>query len=131
MKDQEEALRIAKKLGYPVVVKASAGGGGKGIKVAHNDGKLISAFLTAQAEAEAAFANREVYIEKYIKEPRHIEVQIMADSFGNMIHLGERDCSVQRNHQKLIEETPAPGFDAKLRRKIGETAIKIAKRRIF
>ncbi|HXV27541.1 MAG TPA: acetyl-CoA carboxylase biotin carboxylase subunit [bacterium] len=127
VQDQEEALRTAKKLGYPVIVKAVAGGGGKGIKVAHNDGRLISAFLTAQAEAEAAFGNREVYIEKCIKEPRHIEVQILADSRGNIIHLGERDCSVQRHHQKLIEESPAPGFHAKLRRKIGEAAIKAAK----
>ncbi len=127
VKTQEEALRIAKKFGYPVVCKASAGGGGKGIKVAHNDGKLITAFLTAQAEAEAAFGNRDVYLEKYLKEPRHIEVQIMADSRGNMVHLGERDCSVQRRHQKLIEESPAPGFGGKLRRRIGEAAIKAAK----
>ena len=124
---QEEALSLAKKFGYPVIVKASAGGGGKGIKVAHNDGKLISAFLNAQAEAEAAFGNRDVYIEKYIREPRHIEVQIIADGFGNMVHLGERDCSVQRNHQKLIEESPAPGVSSSLRRKIGEAAIRAAR----
>lgn len=104
IKNQEEALKLAKKFGYPVAIKATAGGGGKGIKVAHNDGKLINAFLTAQSEAEAAFGNREVYMEKYIKDPRHIEIQILADSYGNMIHLGERDCSVQRRHQKLIEE---------------------------
>jgi acetyl-CoA carboxylase biotin carboxylase subunit len=127
IKTQEEALRIAKKFGYPVAVKAVAGGGGKGIKVAHNDGKLISAFLTAQAEAEAAFGNREVYIEKYLKEPRHIEVQILADSAGNVIHLGERDCSVQRRHQKLIEESPAPNVNPKIRRKIGEAAVRAAK----
>ncbi|HCM42165.1 MAG TPA: acetyl-CoA carboxylase biotin carboxylase subunit [Candidatus Omnitrophota bacterium] len=124
---QEEALTLAKKFGYPVVIKASAGGGGKGIKVAHNDGKLISAFLNAQAEAEAAFANRDVYIEKYIREPRHIEVQILADSHGNVLHLGERDCSVQRNHQKLIEESPAPGMSTSLRKKMGEAAIRAAK----
>lgn len=127
VKDQEEALRLAKKLGYPVIIKASAGGGGKGIKIAHNDGKLISAFLTAQTEAEAAFGNGEVYIEKCIEEPRHIEVQIMADSHGNVVHLGERDCSVQRRHQKLIEESPAPGLDPKIRKKIGEAAIRAAK----
>ncbi len=125
--DQEDALRLAKKLSYPVIVKASAGGGGKGIKIAHNDGKLISAFLTAQAEAQAAFGNGEVYIEKYIEEPRHIEVQIIADSFGNVVHLGERDCSVQRRHQKLIEESPAPGLSSKVRKKLGEAATRAAK----
>ncbi len=127
IKNQEEALRLAKKFGYPVVCKASAGGGGKGIKVAHNDGKLISAFLTAQAEAEAAFGNRDVYIEKYLKEPRHVEIQILSDGRGNIIHLGERDCSVQRRHQKLIEEAPAPNLSLKLRRKIGEAAVRSAK----
>lgn len=124
---KEEALKLAKKFGYPVMIKAAAGGGGKGIKPAHNDGKLVSAFMTARAEAEAAFGNGEVYIEKLIREPRHIEVQIMADEFGNVIHLGERDCSVQRRHQKLIEESPAPGFNEKLRKRIGEAAVKAAK----
>ena len=127
VKDQDEAFRLAKKFGYPVIIKAAAGGGGKGMRVAHNDGKLISAFLTAQAEAEAAFGNRSVYIEKYVKEPRHIEVQILADSHGNVIHLGERDCSIQRRHQKLIEECPAPNLNEKLRRRIGETAVRAAK----
>ena len=127
VKDQEEALRLSKKLGYPVIVKASAGGGGKGIKIAHNDGKLISAFLTAQTEAEAAFGNGDIYIEKFVEEPRHIEVQIMGDRFGNIVHLGERDCSTQRRHQKLIEESPAPGISAKMRRRIGEAAIRAAK----
>lgn len=127
VKDQEEAFRLAKKFGYPVIIKAAAGGGGKGMKVAHNDGKFISAFLTAQAEAEAAFGNRSVYIEKYVKEPRHIEVQILADRYGNIIHLGERDCSIQRRHQKLVEECPAPSLPEKLRRRIGETAVKVAK----
>src|SRR3989338_1139599 len=114
IKDQHEALRVAKKLGYPVIIKAKAGGGGKGIKVAHNDGKLVNAFLTAQAEAEAAFAEREVYIEKFVTEPRHIEVQVLGDSHGSVIHLGERDCSVQRRHQKLIEEAPAPSLPKSL-----------------
>lgn len=127
VENQEEALRLAKKFGYPVAIKAAAGGGGKGIKIAHNDGKLISAFLTAQAEAEAAFGNRECYIEKYIKEPRHIEVQVMADSHGNVIHLGERDCSVQRRHQKLIEECPAPRVSSKVKKKMYEAAIKVTK----
>ena len=127
IKDQDEAFRLAKKFGYPVIIKASAGGGGKGMKVAHNDGKLISAFLTAQAEAEAAFGNRNVYMEKYLKEPRHVEVQIFADSHGNVVHLGERDCSIQRNHQKLLEESPAPHLGEKLRKKLGETAVKVAR----
>ena len=127
VKDQDEAFRLAKKFGYPVMIKATAGGGGKGMKVAHNDGKLINAFLTAQAEAEAAFGDRSVYIEKYVKDPRHIEVQILADSHGNILHLGERDCSIQRRHQKLIEECPAPGLGEKLRRRIGETAVRVAK----
>lgn len=127
VKDQDEAFRLAKKFGYPVIIKASAGGGGKGMKVAHNDGKLISAFLTAQAEAEAAFGNRSVYMEKYLKEPRHVEVQILADSHGNVIHLGERDCSIQRNHQKLLEESPAPHLGEKLRRKLCEMAVKVAR----
>jgi len=127
VKDQDEAFRLAKKFGYPVIIKAAAGGGGKGMKVAHNDGKLISAFLTAQAEAEAAFGNRAVYIEKYVREPRHIEIQVLADSHGSFLHLGERDCSIQRRHQKLIEECPAPGLTEKLKRRIGEAAVKVAK----
>ena len=127
IKDQHEALRVAKKLGYPVIIKAKAGGGGKGIKVAHNDGKLVNAFLTAQAEAEAAFADREVYIEKFVTEPRHIEVQVLGDSHGSVIHLGERDCSVQRRHQKLIEEAPAPSLPKSLRKKIREAAVRVAR----
>ncbi|MBU1862265.1 MAG: acetyl-CoA carboxylase biotin carboxylase subunit [Candidatus Omnitrophica bacterium] len=125
--DQQEALKTAKRLGYPVIIKAKAGGGGKGMKVAHNDGKLISAFLTAQAEAEAAFGSPDVYLEKYIKEPRHVEFQILGDRYGHIVHLGERDCTIQRRHQKLIEETPSPAIDSRLRRKMGETAIKAAK----
>lgn len=125
--DQNEALQVAKKLGYPVIIKAKAGGGGKGMKIAHNDGKLISAFMTAQAEAEAAFGEPDLYIEKFIKEPRHIEIQILADSKGHVVHLGERDCTIQRRYQKLIEETPSPVLDKRTRRKMGECAIKIAK----
>ncbi|MFC1809314.1 acetyl-CoA carboxylase biotin carboxylase subunit [Candidatus Omnitrophota bacterium] len=127
VKDQNEALKVAKKLGYPVIIKAKAGGGGKGMKIAHNDGKLISAFLTAQAEAEAAFGEPDLYIEKYIKEPRHIEIQILADRRGHVIHLGERDCTIQRRYQKLLEETPSPVLDKRMRRKMGECAIRIAK----
>ena len=127
IEDQAEALRTANKLGYPVIIKAKAGGGGKGMKVAHNDGKLVNAFLTAQAEAEAAFGDRGVYIEKYISEPRHIEFQILADRHGNTVHLGARDCSVQRRHQKLIEEAPAPAVSKRLMKQMGETAVRAAK----
>jgi acetyl-CoA carboxylase biotin carboxylase subunit len=123
----EEALKLAKKYGYPVIIKAKAGGGGKGMRIAHNDGKLISAFMTAQTEAEKAFGNKEVYLEKYLQGPRHIEVQILADSKGNVIQLGERDCSLQRRHQKLLEESPSPALDAKVRKQLGEWAIRAAK----
>ena len=125
--DQAEALRVANKMGYPVIIKAKAGGGGKGMKVAHNDGKLVNAFLTAQAEAEAAFGDRGVYIERYITEPRHIEFQILADRHGTVIHLGARDCSVQRRHQKLIEESPAPAVSKRLMKQMGEMAVRAAK----
>src|SRR3989338_2260599 len=104
IKTKEEALKTAKKIGYPVIIKASAGGGGKGMRVCHNDISLISSFTMAQNEAEAPFGNPSVYIEKYISEPRHIEFQIIADEHGNVIHAGERDCSIQRRHQKLLEE---------------------------
>lgn len=127
VKTKEEALKIAQKIKYPVIIKATAGGGGRGMRVAHNDVRLISAFMTAQAEAEAAFANPDVYIEKYIEHPRHVEIQLMADEYGNIVYLGERDCTVQRRHQKLIEESPSPAVDAKLRKKMGEMAVKGAK----
>lgn len=127
VKDKNEAIKIAKRLKYPVIIKAAAGGGGKGMRICHNDVRLVSALLTAQAEAEAAFGNSDVYIEKYFSRPRHIEFQIVADNFGEIIHLGERDCTVQRRHQKLIEEAPSPAIDAKLRKHMGETAVKAAK----
>ncbi len=127
VKDQNAALKVAKALGYPIIIKAKAGGGGKGMKVAHNDGSLVNAFLTAQAEAEAAFGEPELYIEKFIKEPRHIEIQILADSRGHVLHLGERDCTIQRRYQKLLEETPSPVLDRRMRRKMGECAVKIAR----
>jgi len=120
---KEEALKIAKSIKYPVIIKAVAGGGGKGMRVAHNDVRLVSAFMTAQAEADASFGNPNVYIEKYIEKPKHVEIQILADEHGNVIHLGERDCTIQRRHQKLIEETPSTSVDAKLRKKIGEAAV--------
>jgi len=127
IKNKEEAIKTAKKIGYPVIIKASAGGGGKGMRICHNDIRLVSALMTAQAEAEANFGNSNVYIEKYIEKPRHIEVQILADKFGHIVHLGERDCSIQRRHQKLLEESPSPIVDAKLRKRLGELAIKGAK----
>lgn len=127
IKTKEEALKLAKKIRYPVIIKATAGGGGKGMRVCHSDVSLISSLTMAQTEAEASFGNPDVYIEKYIKNPRHIEIQILADHHGNIIHLGERDCSIQRRHQKLLEESPSPALNAKLRKKMGEMAVKGAK----
>ncbi|MDP6685989.1 MAG: acetyl-CoA carboxylase biotin carboxylase subunit [Candidatus Omnitrophota bacterium] len=127
VKTKEDAIKIAKKLKYPVIIKASAGGGGKGMRVCHNDVRLVSSFMTAQQEAEASFGNPNLYLEKYIERPRHIEVQILADKHGHIIHLGERDCTIQRRHQKLIEECPSPALDSKQRKKIGEMAMKAAK----
>ena len=127
VKSKEEALRIAHRIKYPVIIKAAAGGGGKGMRVCHNDVRLISALMTAQAEAEASFGNPDVYIEKYVDEPRHIEFQIVADNYGRIVHLRERDCSIQRRHQKLLEESPSPALDSKLRKKMGEMAIRGAK----
>ncbi len=127
VKMKEEALKIAKQIGYPIIIKAAAGGGGKGMRVAHNDVRLISAFMTAQAEADAAFGVPDVYIEKYIEKPRHVEIQVIGDNYGHVVSLGERDCSVQRRHQKLIEESPSPVVDAKLRKKMGEMAVRGAK----
>jgi len=121
---KQEALDLAKQIGYPLILKAKAGGGGKGMRVCHSDVRLVSALLTAQSEAEAAFGDSEVYIEKFIENPRHIEVQIAADNYGNAIYLGERDCSIQRRHQKIIEETPSPAIDARLRKKLGEFCLK-------
>ena len=127
IKNKEEAIKTARRIGYPVIIKAAAGGGGKGMRVCHNDVRLISSLITARAEAEASFGNPNVYIEKYIEKPRHIEIQILADNHGHIIHLGERDCSIQRRHQKLLEEAPSVTVDAKLRRRLGELAVKAAK----
>ncbi len=127
VKDKDEALKIAKKIKYPVIIKAAAGGGGRGMRVCHNEVRLVSALMTAQHEAEKAFGNSAVYIEKYLEKSRHIEFQILADSHGNTVHLYERDCSIQRRHQKLLEEAPSPSVDWKLRKKMGDMAVKAAK----
>ena len=127
VKNKEEALKIAKSIGYPVIIKAAAGGGGKGMRICHNDLTLISSLMTAQTEAEANFGNPNVYIEKYIEKPRHVEIQLLADKYNHIVHLGERDCSIQRRHQKLLEESPSPAVDLKLRKRLGEVALRGAK----
>ena len=127
VKNKDDALKIAKRISYPIIIKAAAGGGGKGMRVCHNDISLVSGLMTAQAEAEASFGNSNVYIEKYIERPRHIEIQLLADKYGHIIYLGERDCSIQRRHQKLIEESPSPAVDSKLRKRLGEAAEKAAR----
>ena len=122
----DEAIALSQKIGYPVMVKASGGGGGRGIRVCLNEAMLREDFPIAKAEAGAAFGNTELYIEKFIERPRHIEFQIVADKFGNIAHLGERECTIQRRYQKLIEESPAPGLSADLRKTMGEAAIRAA-----
>ncbi len=124
--DDRTALAAAEEYGYPVMVKASAGGGGRGMRAAADANQLIAGLAMARAEAEAAFGDGTVYMEKAIMKPRHIEVQILGDKDGNIVHLGERDCSIQRRHQKLIEESPSPAVDDKLRQKLGETAVNAA-----
>ena len=123
----EEAIRIAGEIGYPIIIKATAGGGGRGMKVVHSPASLPNAFAAARSEAQAGFGNPDVYIEKYCERPRHVEIQIMADKHGNVIHLGERDCSIQRRHQKLIEEAPCPVLSPELRKKMGDCAVAAAK----
>ena len=124
---EEKALKLAKDIGYPVIVKATAGGGGRGMRVVRMPSELANAVKTAQREAEAAFGVPDVYIEKYVESPRHIEFQILGDQFGNVIHLGERECSIQRRHQKLIEESPSPALTEKMRKKMGSVVIDAAK----
>jgi len=125
--DENAAKSLARKIGFPVVIKATAGGGGRGMRIAHSEEEFANLLKTARAEAEAAFGNPEVYIEKFIEEPRHIEIQILADGSGNVIHLGERDCSIQRRYQKLVEESPSPALNDRLRKKMGQAAVRVAK----
>src|SRR6478609_5931655 len=122
--NEAAALKVAKDMGFPVLIKATAGGGGRGMKVANNAQELPIAFATARSEAKAAFGNDSVYIEKYLQKPRHIEIQVFGDGQGNAIHLGERDCSLQRRHQKVWEEAPSPALNAESRKKIGDIAAK-------
>jgi acetyl-CoA carboxylase biotin carboxylase subunit len=127
IESEKDALNEARQVGYPVVIKASAGGGGRGMRVAHNDISLVNAYLAARAEAEAAFSDSSVYMEKFIRNPRHVEVQVLGDHSGNVIHLGERDCSLQRRHQKLIEEAPCPVIEKNTRKRMGEAAKRLCK----
>ena len=125
--DINKAKKICKKMGYPVIIKATAGGGGKGMRIVNHESELEENIFLCKAEAQKFFGNADVYIEKYLKNPRHIEVQILADKFGNVVYLGERDCSIQRRHQKLLEEAPSPAVGEKVREKLGRTAAKVAK----
>src|SRR6267142_2556255 len=126
--DTKEIVRIARKVGYPVIIKAAGGGGGRGMRVVHTEAALLNAVTMTRAEAQAAFANAAVYLEKYLEHPRHIEIQVLADAHKNAVYLGERDCSLQRRHQKVIEEAPAPDLPAKLRDKIGERCVEACRK---
>lgn len=125
--DDQEAQRLARKIGLPIIIKAANGGGGRGLRLVHTEVSLPNAFLTAQTESLAGFGSADVYIEKYLGECRHIEIQILADDRGRVVHLGERECSIQRRHQKLVEESPSPALTEKLRRRMGDAAIEVAK----
>ncbi|MGA9287780.1 MAG: acetyl-CoA carboxylase biotin carboxylase subunit [Anaerobacillus sp.] len=127
IKDEEEAVSLANEMGYPVIIKATAGGGGKGIRIAKDEKELVKGINITQQEASTAFGNPGVYIEKFIEDFRHVEIQVLADNHGNAIHLGERDCSIQRRLQKLVEETPSPALDASIRKKMGDAAVRAAK----
>src|SRR5689334_5167741 len=124
---EESALKVAKSIGFPVIIKAVAGGGGRGMRVVRNPNELGTNLRTAQREAEAAFGNGDVYIEKYLENPRHIEFQVMGDHHGNVVHLGERECSIQRRHQKLVEESPSPALNEKIRRRMGGVVVDAAR----
>lgn len=127
VKDVKEVREFAQKVGYPIIIKATAGGGGKGMRIVRKDEELESMMSMCQQEAQNGFGNPDVYVEKYLENPRHIEVQIIGDSYGNVVHLGERDCSIQRRHQKLIEEAPSPAIDEKTRKEMGAAAVRAAK----
>ena len=126
VKTVEEAVKVAKEIGFPVIIKATAGGGGRGMKIVHSQAALPNAFATARAEAQSGFGNPEVYIERYCEKPRHVEIQILGDKHGNVIHLGERDCSIQRRHQKLIEEAPSTVVTPEIRKAMGDAAVRAA-----
>lgn len=125
--DSKTLIEMANKIGFPVIIKASAGGGGRGMRIVHSKSGLVNAYETAKAEALACFNNEEVFLEKFIEEPRHIEIQLLGDKYGNVIHLGERDCSIQRRNQKVIEEAPAKGLSDDLRQRMGDAAVRVAK----
>ncbi|MCC6574736.1 MAG: acetyl-CoA carboxylase biotin carboxylase subunit [Planctomycetes bacterium] len=127
VESEEAAIEIANSIGYPVIVKAAAGGGGRGMRVAHNEIALVNGFLQAKSEAGLAFKDDSVYVEKYLEQPRHVEIQLIADKHGNTVYCGERDCSLQRRHQKLVEEAPSPIMTPELRKKMGDAATKLAK----
>src|SRR5690606_32138293 len=127
IKDSAEAVKIANEVGYPVMLKASAGGGGKGMRLAWNDEEASEGFVSATNEAKSSFGDDRVFVEKFIEEPRHIEIQIIADSHGNICYLGERECSIQRRHQKVIEEAPSPFLTPELRKSMGEQAVALAR----
>ena len=127
----EKGKQVAEKVGYPIMIKAASGGGGKGMRVAFTPSEFDSAFKAAQKESEMAFGDNTMYIEHFVEHPRHIEFQILADKYGNVVHLGERDCSLQRNHQKIIEEAPSSALSEELRKEMGETAVRAAKQQVM
>jgi acetyl-CoA carboxylase biotin carboxylase subunit len=127
VEDEGQAVAVAQTLGYPIMIKAAAGGGGRGMRIARNEPSLITGYHSAKSEAQAAFGDGTVYLEKFVENPRHIEVQILADKYGKVLHLGERDCSIQRRHQKLVEESPSPAITPELREKICAAAVKVAR----
>ncbi|MBC2580931.1 acetyl-CoA carboxylase biotin carboxylase subunit [Clostridium sp. DJ247] len=127
IKDEQELLDVVRKIGYPVMIKASAGGGGRGIRIVREEVDLIRSYENAKAESKSAFGDDTIYVEKFIEKPRHVEIQILGDSFGNVVYLGERDCSMQRRNQKVLEEAPSPVMTEELRRSMGETAVRAAK----